>query len=98
MFANVLVPLTRAVGRGLEHLIDKAMGTPPRPPLPPDASTSDQQSILVRERPPLAVRDPLPIAQHDAARSFAVRGVRVPWPAWLPGRLSAADRATAPVH
>lgn len=32
LFVNIVVPVSRAIGRGLEHRIDQLMGTPPRPP------------------------------------------------------------------
>ncbi|RBY94897.1 hypothetical protein DQ244_06525 [Blastococcus sp. TBT05-19] len=30
LFVNIVVPVSRAIGRGLEHRIDQLMGTPPR--------------------------------------------------------------------
>lgn len=32
LFVNIVVPVSKAVGRGLEHRIDELMGTPSRPP------------------------------------------------------------------
>ncbi len=50
VFANVLFPATRAIGRGLEHHIDKRMGTPPAPlklstSQAPTAQSPEQQSV-----------------------------------------------------
>jgi len=47
VIVNIVVPVTRAIGRGLEHRIDRRMGTPselpPRPP--PQTSEPPEQSI-----------------------------------------------------
>lgn len=32
LFVNIVVPVSKAIGRGLEYRIDELMGTPPRPP------------------------------------------------------------------